>query len=69
MSAKYIPWKWLVVVIFAVPPIVLILLPTAILRIVFVNLAEWIEMLDDWIHDKMEKPMNSIFNWSKKNEA
>jgi len=66
MSDKYITWKWLAVVIFAVPPIVLILLPTAILRIVFVNLAVWIEDLDDWIHDKMEKPMNATFNWSKK---
>ena len=66
MENKYTTWKWLIVVIFIVPPLVIILLPTAILRIILVYSAEFVEWLDDKIHDSFVPHLNKLIKWSKK---
>ena len=66
MQNKYKFWKWLVVIIFIVPPIVIVLLPTAILRIILVYSAEFMEWLDDKIHDFLFPYLNKLIKWSKK---
>ena len=67
--SRFITWKWLIVVIFVAIPMAITLTPTAILRIVTVNISDWIEFLDDWLHDKWLGPFEKAKAWSENPSA
>lgn len=69
MQNKYKFWKWLIVVIFTVLPLVIVLLPTAILRIILVYSAECIEWLDDQIHDFLLPYFHKLTKWSENEKS
>jgi len=64
-TEKYSTWKWCIVVFIIIPPMIAILSPTGILRIIIVNISNLIEWIDDVIHAIILPPFKKAEKWSQ----
>ena len=65
-GSRFVTWKWCVVVFLILPPLILLILPTGILRVIVVPLAELVEWIDDKLHAAFLVPFGKAQSWSKK---
>ena len=66
IGSRFVTWKWCVVVFLILPPLILLILPTGILRFIVVPLAELVEWIDDKLHAAFLVPFGKAQGWSKK---
>ena len=69
IGSRFVTWKWCVVVFLILPPLILLILPTGILRLILVPLAELVEWIDDKFHAAFLVPFGKAQGWSKKPTA